>query len=175
MRQVQGEVKITHWGAVDLITKSASGFITLHLDEVLHIPTVTFNLLSLQRLIDSNVTPIFNIIPTKAVFSKLLSDDTQQHIGLLIDKGRLTLDYNLATQLPTAKAEILSCELTIDLLHRRHCHSGQPALQRLLSADMVLGSSTPVMNNQPFRLQYSFLLNQIRVNPELFFSALLLT
>ena len=126
---MQGEVKITHWGTVDLTTETASGFTTLHLDEVLHIPTMTFSLLSLQRLIASNVTPIFNIIPSRAVLNKLLSNGTQQQIGLLsIDKGRFTLDYKLATQLPTAKAEILSCELTMDLLHRRLGHSGQPAL-----------------------------------------------
>ena len=90
---------------MDLVTQSASGFTTLHLDEVLHIPTMTFSLLSLQRLIDNNVTPIFNIFPSKAVLSKLLSDGTQQQIGLLsIDKGRLTLDYTMATQLPTARA-----------------------------------------------------------------------
>ena len=35
--QVQGEVLITHWGTVDLITETASGFTTLHLDKVLHI------------------------------------------------------------------------------------------------------------------------------------------
>ena len=72
IRQVQGEVKITLWGTVDLITEIASGFNTLHLDEVLHIPSMTFILLSLQRLIDGIVTPIFNIIPSKAVLSKLL-------------------------------------------------------------------------------------------------------
>ena len=111
IKQVQGEVTITHWGTVDLITTSATGPTTLHLQEVLYIPTMTFNLLSLQRLIDNNVTPLFNIIPSKAILNQPLPDGNQQKSGLMtVNKGQMTLDYTMTADLPSAKAEIYICE-----------------------------------------------------------------
>ena len=99
---------------------------------------MTFNLLSLQRLIDNNVTPLFNAIPSKAILNKLLQEGNQQQIGLMtVHKGRLTLDYSMAEAAPSIKAEVYSCQLTMSLLHRRLGHNGQAALQRLLSANMA--------------------------------------
>ena len=134
---MQGEVKISHWGTVDLVTQTAIGSTILHLHEVLYIPSMTFSLLSLQLLIDSNVTRVFNIIPSKDILDQLLPNGTQQQIGLMsVIKGRLTLDYTMETKLPS---EVLSCELTMSLLHCRLGHGGKLALQRLLSADMATG------------------------------------
>ena len=99
---------------------------------------MTFSLLSLQRFIDNNVTRLFNVIPSKAILNKLLPDGNQQQIGLMtVHKGQLTLDYSMAEAAPSTEAEVYSCQPTMSLLHRRLGHSGQAALQRLLSANMA--------------------------------------
>lgn len=83
---------------MNLVTQTANSFTTLHLDEALHIPTMTFTLVSLQKFIDINVTPIFNIPPSKGVLKKYISDSTQHQIRLLsIGKGRLTLECTIVT------------------------------------------------------------------------------
>ena len=88
----------------------------------------------------SHVTPLFNVIPSKAILNKLLPDGNQQQIGLMtVHKGRLTLDCSMAEAAPSTKADVYSCQLTMSLLHRRLGHSGQAALQRLLSANMANG------------------------------------
>ena len=72
IQQVQGEVLVTHSGSVILITESAHGPIPLRLNNVLYIPTMSFSILSLQKLVDANYVPVFGEIPHKAVVKKVL-------------------------------------------------------------------------------------------------------
>ena len=83
IQQVQGEVLVTHWGTVQLVTHSASGPRHLLLSEVLYIPTMTFNLLSLQNIINANYIPMFAEIKNKCIIKKSLPNGKQEQIALL--------------------------------------------------------------------------------------------
>ena len=72
IQQVQGEVLVTHWDTVQLVTQSATGPRNLLLSEILYIPTMDFNLLSLQKIIKANCIPLFGEIQNKCIIKKLL-------------------------------------------------------------------------------------------------------
>ena len=63
-----------------------------------------------------------------------------QQIALMtICKGRLTLDSKLAPRSPTARVAIFTASISMDVLHRRLGHSGNPAVKILLAEGMVHG------------------------------------
>ena len=103
IQQVQGDVLVTHSGSVILITDSAHGPIPLRLNNVLYIPTMSFSILSLQKLVDANYVPVFGEIPQKVVVKKVLQIGQPEQIALMTAlQGRLTLYRTLAiTSLPT--------------------------------------------------------------------------
>ena len=72
IKQVQGEVIVTHFGTVDLIVQSATCPRLLTLAKVLYIPTMTFNLLSLQKIINERFIPVFGELNNKCIIKKVL-------------------------------------------------------------------------------------------------------
>ena len=146
IKQVQGTVKVTHWGTVILQVDSSSGKQPLRLTEVLYIDTLNFNILSLQRLRTAGFIPVYSEMPSKVVIKKRLPIEALQQVALMSesDKGRLTLDCDIISTnstplLPLRQAEVLSNSLSMHLLHRRLGHSGQAALHRLLHENMATG------------------------------------
>ena len=89
IQQVQGEVLVTHWGTVQLVTQSASGPRHILLSEILYIPTMTFNLLYLQKIINANYIPVFAEIKKKCIIKKSLPSK-QEQIALLDMAGSLS-------------------------------------------------------------------------------------
>ena len=90
IQQVQGDVLVTHSGSVILITESAHGPIPLRLNNVLYIPTMSFSILSLQKLVDANYVPVFGEIPQKVVVKKVLQSGQLEQIALMtVLRGRL--------------------------------------------------------------------------------------
>ena len=142
IKQVQGEVHVTHCGTVNLIVQSATGPRPLLLKEVLYIPNMNFNLFSLQKIIKENYIPVFDEMKEKCIIKKTLPTGHKEQIALLtIIEGRPTLECHLAPRTPLALAPpaLYVGEVSMSLLHRRLGHSGQPALKRLISEDMETG------------------------------------
>ena len=128
IQQVQGDVLVTHSGSVILITESAHGPIPLRLNNVLYIPTMYFNILSLQKLVDANYVPVFGEIPQNVVVKKVLQSGQVKQIALMIVlRGRLTLDCTLAVPSLPITPSVYVSEISMLLLHRRLGQSGQPA------------------------------------------------
>ena len=101
IQQVQGEVLVTHWDTVQLVTQSSTGPRNLLLSEILYIPTMDFNLLSLQKIIKANCIPLFGEIQNKCIIKKLLQAGKQEQIALLdITNGILTLECDVALRTP---------------------------------------------------------------------------
>ena len=101
IQQLQGEVLVTHWGIVQLVTQSSTGPRNLILSEVLYIPTMDFNLLSLKNIIKANCIPMFGEIQDKCIIKKILQHGKQEQIALMdITNGRLTLECDMAPRTP---------------------------------------------------------------------------
>ena len=104
-------------------------------------PSMHFNIISLQRLRAANFVYIFNEIPGKAVIKNARGG----MVALMTESenGRLTLDCKILSTtnpLPSSRrVEVFSNSLSMDLLHRRLGHSGEGALRRLLRGDMATG------------------------------------
>ena len=141
IKQVQGEVLVTHSGTVDLMVQSATGARLLRLTEVLYIPAMAFNLLSLQKIIQGSFIPVFGEMKDKCILKKVLPTGAMEQIALLsIADGRLTLECHLARKPLSIRASDAASipslyvgEVSMTLLHRRLGHSGQPAIKRLIS------------------------------------------
>ena len=85
------------------MTQSASDSRHLLLSEILYIPTMTFNLFSLQKIINANYILVFAEIQNKRIIKKSLPDGKQEQIALLdISHGRLTLECHMAPRSPAA-------------------------------------------------------------------------
>lgn len=101
--QVQGEVNITRYGSINLTVQSATGHRSLQLTEVLYIPSVNFNLFSLQKVIKAKCIPVFDELHNKCVITKNLPTRHKEQIAILrIIDGRLTLECHLAPHTPLA-------------------------------------------------------------------------
>ena len=86
-----------------MASTSSTGSRNLLLSEVLYIPTMDFNLLSLQKIIKANCIPVFGQIQDKCIIKKLLQDGEQEQIALLDNaNGRLTLECDMAPRTPAA-------------------------------------------------------------------------
>ena len=88
---------MTHWGTVILQVDSSSGKQPLRLTEVLYIDTLSFNILSLQRLRIAGFIPVYIEVPSKMVIKKRLPTRALHQVALMSesDKGRLTLDFDI--------------------------------------------------------------------------------
>ena len=114
--QVQGEVLVTHSGTVNITTQLATGSQTLQLHDVLYIPSMSFSLLSLQKMVDADFIPVFKEISGKVVIKETTPTCHMQLIALMtITKGRLTLDFQLAPRSPTAPAAIFTASVSMDV------------------------------------------------------------
>ena len=133
---------MTHSGTVILEVDAESGTQLLKLENVLYMPSMLFNIISLQRLRAANFVYTFNEIPGKAV----IKNARGEMVALMTESksGRLTLDCKIlstATPLSSSRrVEISSNSLSMDLLPRRLGHSGEGALRRLLRGDMATGT-----------------------------------
>ena len=109
IKQIQGEVIVTHLGTVDLIVRSATGPRLLTLTEVLYIPTMTLNRLSLQKRIMGRFIPVFGEVPNKCIIMKVLPTGDMEQIALIsIADGRLTLECRLARKPFSVRASTLA-------------------------------------------------------------------
>ena len=76
-------MKVTHWGIVILQVDSSSGKQPLRLTEVLYIDTLSFNILSLQRLRTLGFIPVYSEVPSKVVKKKRLQSGSLQQVALM--------------------------------------------------------------------------------------------
>ena len=142
IKQVQGHDIVTRCGTVALIVQSTTGPRLLPLTEVLYIPTMTFNLFSLQKVIKLGFIPVFGELSNKCIIKKHLHTGDMEQIALLsITNGRLTLECHLAPKTLSVPASpaIYVGDASMSLLHRRLGHNGQPAIKRLISKNMAKG------------------------------------
>ena len=110
------------------------------MDNVLFIPTMSFSILSLQKLVDARYLPVFGEIPNEVVIKKTLQSGQLEKIALMtVLRGRLTLDCTLAIPSLATTPSVYVSEITMSLLHRRLGHSGQPAIQQLLNESLATG------------------------------------
>ena len=138
--EVQGEILVTHSSSVTLNTQFAMGPHTLLLHDVLYIPSMSFSLLSLHKMVEADFIPVFKEIPCKVVIKGTTTVGHMHQIALItICKGRLTLDCKLAPRSTTDPATIFTAAISMDVLHRRLGHSGNLAIKRLLAEGMVHG------------------------------------
>ena len=72
IQQLQGEILVTHWGTIQLVTQSATRPRHLLLSQVLYIPGMNFNILSLQKIVAPNYIPVFGEIHQKCIIKKTL-------------------------------------------------------------------------------------------------------
>ena len=101
---------------------------------------MSFNLLSLAKMVDADIIFVFKEICGKAVIKGTTSTGNMPQIALMIiNKDRVKLDCRLAPRSPTAPAAIFTTSISMDVLHRRLGHSGNPAIKRLLAEGMVHG------------------------------------
>ena len=141
VNHVAGSVEVTHSGTVMLMVDSDKGKQTLRLENVLLIPSMRFNIVSLQKLRAAGFVYTFKEVRGKAV----IRNEKGGMVALMTESstGRMTLDCTIlstAATLPSCRQiEVFSNSLSMDLLHRRLGHSGQAALQRLLRANMATG------------------------------------
>ena len=104
-------------------------------------PSMHFNIVSLQRVRAANFIYTFNEIPRKAVIKNARGG----MVALMTESksGRLTLDCKILstiTPLPSSRrVEVFNNTISMDLLHRRLGHSGEGGLRRLLRGDMATG------------------------------------
>ena len=121
VHHVDGSGDVTHSGQLILEVNSDSGTQLLVLENVLYMPSMLYNIISLQRLRATNFVYIFNEIPGKAVIKNARGG----MVALMIEStsGRLTLDCKILstpTPLPSNRhVEVFSNSLSMDLLHRR--------------------------------------------------------
>ena len=91
-------------------------------------------------MVDADLIPVFKEIRGKVVIKGTTHTGQMQQIALMtICNGRLTLDCKLAPRSPTAPAAIFTTSISMDVMHRRLGHSGNPAIKRLLAEGMVHG------------------------------------
>ena len=139
VNHVDSSVDFTHCETVIPEVDSDSGKQSLRLANFLFVPSMHFNIVSLQRLRAANFIYTFNEILGKAVIKNAKGG----MVALMMESksGRLTLDCKIlstATPLPSSRRmEAFSNSLSMDLLHRRLGHSGEGSLRRLLRGDMA--------------------------------------
>ena len=129
IKQVQGEMHVTHCGTVNLIVQSIIGPRPLLLTEVLYILSMNFNLFSLQKIMKAKYNLVFDELKDKCIVKKTLPTGHKKQIALLsIIEGHLTLECHLAPRTPLALAPpaLYIGEVSMSLLHRRLGQSGQP-------------------------------------------------
>ena len=132
---------MTHSGTIILEVDAESGKQLLQLENVLYMPSMHFNIISLQRLRAAHFVYIFNEIPGKVV----IKNGRGGMVALMTESkcGRMTLDCKILstnTPLPSSRlVEVFNNSLSMDLLHRRLGHSAEGALRRLLRGDMATG------------------------------------
>ena len=145
INQVLGTVEVTHWGTMVLEVDGENGKQKLTLKEVLLIPGMDFNIVSLQKFRAAHFVPVYEKVDGKVVINKKDPTGGYTQVALLSEskQGRLTLDCKLISRTPTLpsvrQAEALVGSLSMDLLHRRLGHSGEAALHRLLQNNMATG------------------------------------
>ena len=141
VHHVDGSVGVTHSGTVLLEVDSEKGKQMLKLENVLFMPCMGFNILSLQKLRAANCIYTFNEVPGKAVIKNAKGG----MVALMTEStcGRMTLDCRILSKAPplpsSERVEVFSNSLSMDLLHRRLAHSGEAALRRLLRGEMATG------------------------------------
>ena len=91
---MQGSINVTHSGTFMLEVDSATGKQKLRLDNVLLIESMSFNILSLQKLRTADFFYDFREIPGKVVLKKELPNGDLQQVALLTKTTarRMTLD-----------------------------------------------------------------------------------
>ena len=63
------------------------------LQDVMYIPSMSFSLLSLQKMVDADLVPVFKEVSGKMVIKATLPTGQMQQVALMtINKGRLKLD-----------------------------------------------------------------------------------
>ena len=145
VNQVQGSIDVFFSGSVMLEVDTTVGKQNFRLDNVLLIETMSFNIISLQKLRAANMFYVFNELPGKVVLKKGLPNGKLAQVALFSEtpSGRMTLDCRILTPPPIMpscrQAEVFSNSLSMDLFHRRLGHSGQAALQRILRENMATG------------------------------------
>ena len=105
IQQVQGTVDVTHSGTVMVEVDSVHGKVPLTLKNVLFIPSMDFNILSMQKMVAADFIPVYNEIPGKVVIKKILQQGGVEKVALLSisTSGRLTLDCRISHSHPLAK------------------------------------------------------------------------
>ena len=145
VQQIQGTVEVTQLGSVMVEVDSVHGKVPFMLKNVLFIPTMNFNIISLQKLVAANFIPVYNEIPEKVVIKKILQQGGVEQVALLSKSttGRLTLDCRIlrstVSQPSTSQGEVFLNTPSMELLHRPLGHSGEAVLRRLLKDDMATG------------------------------------
>ena len=86
IKKLQGEVNVTRCGTVNLIVQSARGPGPLQLKEVLYIPSMNFNLFSLQKVIKAKYIPVFDELHNKCVIKKTLPTGHKEQIAVVMYK-----------------------------------------------------------------------------------------
>ena len=118
---------MTHSGSVTLITHAATRSHTLLLHDVLYIPSISFRLLSLQKLVDADFVPLFKEIPGKVVLKETTSMGQMQQIAIMtICKGRLTLECKLDSRSSMAPPPTSICNHEL----HRSCNELQTVASR---------------------------------------------
>ena len=155
VQQIQGTVEVTQLGSVMVEVDSVHGKVPFMLKNVLFIPTMNFNIISLQKLVAANFIPVYNEIPEKVVIKKILQQGGVEQVALLSKSttGRLTLDCRIlrstVSQPSTSQGEVFLNTPSMELLHRPLGHTGEVVLRRLLKDDMATGINPVVGSISP--------------------------